>query len=82
MEELFAKSISDEKGIFVERDIWRKGEIIQVNHAILVAAKGAGYFYSMEFCSEDIDAGKVKAKRDDFCQCVQDALAYGREKLK
>ncbi|MBQ6696110.1 MAG: hypothetical protein IJN16_05340 [Lachnospiraceae bacterium] len=82
LDELFAGSVSDDKGIYVDRDIWRKREMIVVNAPLLVAAVGAGYFYSMNFCSEYIDAGQVRAKSEGFCKLVREVVAYGRERLK
>jgi len=81
LEELLAAPLPDENGIMVPRDIWRKNEIIHVNSPILVAAKGAGYFYSMDFCSEYLDAGQIKAKSELFSDCIREVLTYCRENL-
>lgn len=48
----------------------------------MVAAEGAGWSYSMNFCSEYIEAGKVKAKSEDFCKLAQKVWEYSRERLK
>lgn len=78
---LVDESPADEKGVYVARDIWRKGEIIKINHPMLVAAVGAGNYYSMDFCSQYIERGEVKDKSEAFRQCAQDLKAFCREKL-
>lgn len=82
LDEFFAESFSNNEGIYVPRDIWREREIFKVNSPIMVAAEGAGYFYSVEFCSEYLEAGQVKAKNESFCQLVKEVLVYCRERLK
>ncbi len=82
LDEVFAGSASDGDGIYVDRDLWRKREVIVLDTPILVAAKGAGYFYSMEFCSEYLEAGQIKAKKEVFCQLIQELLVYLRGRLK
>lgn len=78
LETLFDKMSSMDNGIYVDRDIWRKRQIIQVNSPIMVAAKGAGYFYSIDFCSEYIEADEVKAKPESFSRLVCELLEYSK----
>lgn len=67
-------------GIYIDSNIWRRREMFMLNAPILVAVQGAGYYYSMNFCSEYIDkTGQVKAKGADFERLVQEFLAYSRE---
>lgn len=81
LEDLFARAFSDERGVCVDRDIWRKRAIVKIKSPFLVASEGAGYFYSMEFSCEYIEAGQVKAKDRAFCRLAEEILAYSREKL-
>ncbi len=82
LDELFADSVSDGNGIYVDRDVWRKREIIMLNAPLLVASAGAGKFYSLDFCSEYIEAGEVKSKAEAFCRLAEEILAYCHERLK
>lgn len=82
LEPLLANSFSNDKGISIDKDIWRKRELLQINAPLFVASKGAGYFYSMNFCSEYIESGQVKPKGKAFCELVQRVLAYCQENLK
>ena len=66
---LLANAYSDDKGIYIDRDIWRKGEIVDLSAPLTVAV--AGLFYSMNFCSEYVDAGHVKAKSGNFCSLAK-----------
>lgn len=77
LEMLLDKQSSDEKGISINADIWRKEEIINLHSPIMVM--GAGLFYEMDFCSEYIERGQVKAKSGDFCNLVQKIWEYCRE---
>lgn len=81
LEAPLANSFSDDRGIYVDRDIWRKKEIIVLENPLLVS--GYGDFYSMLFCSEYINsAGEVKKKDKHFCQLAQEFLAYSKKVLK
>lgn len=82
LDEVFADSPSGEDGVCVDRDVWRKREIILLNAPLLVAAAGAGKFYSMDFSSEYMEEGQVKAKSEAFCRLVREVLARVRERLK
>lgn len=82
LDEMFANCVSDSDGIYVDGDVWRKREIIMLNAPLLVAAAGAGEFYSLDFCSEYIEAGNVKVKAEAFCRLIEEILAYSHEKLK
>ena len=82
LEGRLAKQFSNEEGISVSVDIWRKEEIINLHGPLMIAAEGAGLFYSMDFCSEYINAGQVTAKSEDFCKLAQKVWQYSRERLK
>lgn len=80
LEELLANTHSDDKGIYIELDIWRKREIIDLNAPFTVV--GAGLFYEMRFCSEYLDRGQVMAKSEEFCRLAQKIRQYTKERLK
>ncbi len=77
LDEILEQSPSNAAGIVVNRDLWRKNEAIQLNAPILVA--GSGYFYSMNFCSEYLQAGEVKTKSKPFSQLVKEVVAFKNE---
>lgn len=81
LDEMFENFTSDDD-ICVDRDVWRKREIIMLNAPLLVAVAGAGEFYSLDFCSEYIETGQVKVKTEAFCNLVQEILVYSPERLK
>ena len=80
LDKLLSGQVSDDKGIYINLDIWRKEEIIKLNSPFIVA--GHGQFYEMEFCSEYIEAGQVKAKGEAFCSLAQKVWEYSRKELK
>lgn len=80
LETLLDKQFSDDKGLYIDVDIWRKEEIINLHSPFLVA--GMGLFYEMDFCSEYIESGQVKAKSEDFCKLAQKVWEYSKESLK
>ena len=82
LDEVFTNSITDDGGVYVDRDVWRKKEIIMLNAPLLVAAVGAGKFYSVDFSSEYIEQGQIKAKSETFCRLTKELFAYSRENLK
>ncbi len=80
LEELFDETLSA-KGL---KDLWRKAEVIQVNHPLIVAGCGDTYryFYSIDCCSEYIDAWQVKKKGEAFCGLIKEFLQYSKERTK
>lgn len=79
LEELFVEQLSDVGGVRVDRDIWRKKEVISLNSPFMVAAEGAGLFYSMDFCGEYLEAGQVKAKSQPFYQLAEELSEYSKK---
>ncbi len=77
---LLDKQSSDDRGINIDIDIWRKEEIINLHSPFMVV--GAGLFYEMDFCNEYIESGQVKAKSKDFFKLTQNVWEYSRERLK
>lgn len=80
LEGLLAEQDSDDSGIGISIDFWRKEEVFRLNLPFMVI--GAGMFYTMNFCSEYIEAGELKAKSEDFCKLVQKVWEYSREILR
>ena len=74
LDELFANDTTDDNGVYVDRNVWRKNEIIELNAPILVAAVGAGKYYSVNFSSEYIENGQIKAKSEAFCKLTKELL--------
>ncbi|MBP3326020.1 MAG: hypothetical protein J6L77_06350 [Coprococcus sp.] len=70
LDEMFTISTSDDNDIYVDRDVWCKKEIIMLNAPLLVAIAGAGNFYSVDFSSEYIEKGQIKARSETFCRLV------------
>lgn len=70
LDELFA----NDEGKSMNRDIWRKEEIISIRYPIMVA--GRGLFYSIDFCSEYLEAGEVKTKSEAFGRLAEELQAY------
>lgn len=64
---------------YIDQDVWRKKELIDLHGPLTVA--GFGLFYSMDFCSEYIEKGCIKAKSAGFSQIVQQVCEYCRENL-
>lgn len=52
-----------------------------IMHLITDGKKIKKYRYSIEGCSEYIEAGQVKAKSEAFCKLVQEFLLYSKERL-
>lgn len=82
LEGLFAEQLSDDGGVHVDRDIWRKNEVISLNSPFMVAAEGAGLFYSMDFCGEYLEAEQVKAKGESFGQLAEELSEYSKKWLR
>ena len=82
IDELFTNADANDKGVYVDRDIWRKKEVIVSNATLLVAAVGAGKYYSVDFSSENIEKRQIKAKSETFYGLTKELLAYSRENLK
>ena len=76
-------SARDDKGDYVDRNIWRKKEIILINAPIKVGFPDSRDLYYMAFCSEFLTPnGEITQKSERFCKFAKELLKYGREKLK
>jgi len=80
LEVLFDKQLSDNNGIYIDADIWRKEEIVKLHSPLTVA--GIGQFYKMDLCGEYIESGQVKSKSEEFCKLTQKIYEYGKKSLK
>ena len=72
---------NDGRGAYIKDAVWRKGEVFKMNSPFLVW--GHGNYYSMEFCSEYIDAdGNVQPKSEAFSKLVQEFRTYSKKVLR
>ena len=72
---------SNEKGVFVRQDIWRKNSVIVLHAPFTVMSQGK--FYQMEFCSEYLDKeGELVSKPVSFYTLVLEFQKYSKKLLK
>lgn len=80
LEQIVNNSYHDDKGIYIDRNLWRKNELVKINSPINVMSN---FCYYIDFCIEYIDSdGIVESKGDDFCNLVKALLKYIKENLK
>lgn len=78
LDALTAQASSDEKGILVPHDIWRKKCIFLLHGPCAVMSYGM--FYSMDFCSEYLDkSGNIVKKPASFCALVQSFQKFSKK---
>ncbi len=83
IDETSLKSGSDDKGVYVDRNMWRKQEIIKIDAPIIVVTDIKRKLYYMEFCSEYINSnGDVISKNKSFCDLATEVVMYGKKHLK
>ena len=82
MDDFFADFTEDSDGVYVDRNVWRKKEIIMLNAPLLVAIGAGECYYSVNFSSEYIEKGDIISKSKDFCKLTKELLVYSRKKLK
>ena len=71
---------SDEKGIVIRQDIWRKNSILMLHGPFMVVSRGM--FYQMEFCSEYLDKeGNIVPKSASFCALIKDFKKFSKKLL-
>lgn len=66
MDSIIDSSITDDEGVYIDQDVWRKNEIIEVCAPIIFAGKEPAYLYNIYFCNEYIERGSVKSKSAEF----------------
>jgi hypothetical protein len=72
---------ADQRGIYVNRDFWRKPPIFVLHSPIIVLTRGL--CHHMEFCSEYLDKnGSIVSKNAAFCLMVQEFLQFAKNRLK
>lgn len=83
LEEIANNSNYDDKGIYINQNLWRKKELIKIDSPISVISDNRiKLCYYMEFCSEFFDSdGKVQAKSEQFCNLTKCILQYCKDKL-
>ena len=83
LDDLWDSSVYDDKGIYMDRQVWRKRNLIKINSPLHIGGENGGDLYYMEFCSEYIDSdGKVQSKNEPFCRLTKELLKYCKEYLK
>lgn len=83
LEDVIDSFTCEELGIYVDRKLWRKKELVKIDAPFTVISENGGDLYYMEFCSEFIDSdGKVKSKSESFCQLTKALLRYSKDRLK
>ena len=73
----------DNKGVYIDKNIWRKKEIIKIDAPIIVVTDIERKLYYMEFCSEYINSsGNVISKNKVFDDLAKEVVSYGKKHLK
>lgn len=70
---------SDERGVYVKDDIWRKNEIIQLRAPLVIM--GYGLLYYINFCNQYLDKGNVKDKSTNFESTTTQLKIWLKEKF-
>lgn len=71
LDDVLLRSKSDEKGIVVRRDLWRKRCVFQLSAPLWVW--GQGLYHHIDFCAEYLEKdGTIVPKAASFCDLVQD----------
>ena len=69
----------DDKGIYIDRNLWRKNELVKIGSPINVMSN---FCYYMDFCSEYLDSnGEVHKKSESFCRLAKELLQYCKDEL-
>lgn len=80
LEQIANNSEHDDKGIYIDRNLWRKKELVKIDSPINVCSN---LCYYMEFCSEFLDSnGAVLKKSESFYKLTKELLRYCKENLK
>lgn len=58
------KKLEDDKGVYINQDLWRKNEIIELSSPFVIG--GYGLLYYIHFCNQFLDKGVVKDKSKTF----------------
>jgi len=68
----------DEKSVYVQREIWRKEEIIELGSPISMVYEmnKRGNLYYMHFCTEFIKDGRVFSKTEEFCNNTKQVIEW------
>ena len=71
--------LTDDKGVYLKEDIWRRDEIIELRAPFEMM--GYGLLYYMNFCNQYIDKGNVKDKSEKFEKTTNQLQVWLKEKL-
>jgi hypothetical protein len=66
--------LSDDKGVYLKNDIWRKNEIIQLSAPTSIL--GYGLLYYIHFCNEYLDKAIVISKSKEFEHVTNSLLEW------
>lgn len=81
LDDILSQAKSDEKGIVVQRDLWRKRCVFQLSGPLWVY--GQGLYHHIDFCAEYLEKdGTIVPKASSFCNLVQDFRKYSKKLLK
>ncbi|NDV60023.1 hypothetical protein [Bacteroides sp. 519] len=67
---------TNNKGVFLKNDLWRKDEIIEISHLNMY---DIGTLYYMEFANEYLDKGEVKGKSEEFQNITSRLMEWLKE---
>lgn len=67
---------TDDKGVYLKNDLWRKDEIIEISHLSMYRI---GALYYIEFGNEYLDKGEVKMKSDHFQHITSQLMTWLKE---
>lgn len=81
LNDILTQAQTDEKGILIEQDLWRKRCIFLLHSPIKVVPNGMCYY--IDFCSEYIDKdGHIVTKPDSFCEMIKDFRKFSKQLFK
>lgn len=83
LEEIENNSSYDDKGIYIDQNLWRKKELVKIDSPISVMSDNSiKLCYYIEFCNEFIDSnGTVQRKSESFCRLTKELLRYCKDKI-
>ena len=73
------KKLEDDKGVYINQDLWRKNEIIELSSPFVII--GYGLLYYIHFCNQFLDKGEVKNKSKTFEEDTTKLKNWLREKF-
>lgn len=81
LSDIFMHAPSDEQGVYIQQNIWRKECVFMLHGPFSVVP--TGMFYHMEFCSEYLDKhGNIVRKTPSFCTLTQEFRKHSKRILQ